>query len=142
MTEAACPLCAKVAGEGGLLIADLATSRVYLHEDQFFAGYVLVVLRRHATEIYQLSVEERQALIEDVSRVAEALARVFRPLKMNYELLGNQVPHIHWHVIPRLPGDPEPRWPVWRVRHDPAPMAPAAADDRIEAIRRALEPPA
>jgi diadenosine tetraphosphate (Ap4A) HIT family hydrolase len=57
---------------------------------------------------------------------------------MNYELLGNQVPHIHWHLVPRLPADPDLRSPIWRVDHRPAPLAPAAARERIERIRRAL----
>jgi diadenosine tetraphosphate (Ap4A) HIT family hydrolase len=125
-------------GGGDLHIADLESSRVFLHQDQFFPGYVLLVLRRHATELYELSAGERRTLIEDVSRVAEALSRVFRPVKMNYELLGNQVPHVHWHLVPRLATDPEPHAPIWRVEHAPAPLGSAAARERIDAIRRAL----
>ena len=79
---------------------------MFLHEDQFFPGYVLLVLRRHVTELYDLPAPERATLMEEVSRVAQALARVFRPVKMNYELLGNLVPHIHWHLVPRLATDP------------------------------------
>ena len=136
---AACVMCGKYGASGGALhIADLETSRLFLHEDQFFPGYVLLVLRRHATELYHLSGPERRVLIEEVTRVAEALSRVFRPVKMNYELLGNQVPHIHWHLVPRLATDPEPHAPIWRVDHQPAPPAPATARERIEAIRRAL----
>lgn len=138
MTGASCVMCGKFGQSGGLHIADLAVSRVFLHEDQFFPGYVLLVLRRHATELYELSAPERRTLIEEVSRVAEALARVFRPVKMNYELLGNQVPHIHWHLVPRLSTDPEPNAPIWRVDHRPVPLAAPAARERIEAIRRAL----
>jgi diadenosine tetraphosphate (Ap4A) HIT family hydrolase len=132
-------MCGKFGQSGGdLFIAELAACRVFLHEDQFFPGYVLVVLRRHATELYDLSVAERGTLIEEVNRVAAALARVFRPVKMNYELLGNQVPHIHWHLVPRLATDPDPGGPIWRVEHAPSPLAPAAARERIETIRRAL----
>lgn len=138
MTAPPCVMCERVGGEGDLFIADLGASRAYLNEDQFFPGWVFVVLRRHVRELYELSAAERQVLIEDVSRVAEALARVCRPVKMNYELLGNQVPHIHWHLIPRLEDDPEPRWPVWRVPHDPRPLSPEEARQRIQAIRRAL----
>jgi diadenosine tetraphosphate (Ap4A) HIT family hydrolase len=119
-------------GGGDLHIADLESSRVFLHQDQFFPGYVLLVLRRHATELYELSAGERRTLIEDVSRVAEALSRVFRPVKMNYELLGNQVPHVHWHLVPRLATDPEPHAPIWRVEHAPAPLGSAAAHERID----------
>jgi diadenosine tetraphosphate (Ap4A) HIT family hydrolase len=57
---------------------------------------------------------------------------------MNYELLGNQVPHIHWHLIPRLATDPDPRWPVWRLPHAPARLEAAEARKRIAAIRDAL----
>jgi diadenosine tetraphosphate (Ap4A) HIT family hydrolase len=132
-------MCDKYGAAGGPLhIAELETSRVFLHEDQFFPGYVLLVLRRHVTELYDLSVAERATLMEEVSRVAQALARVFRPVKMNYELLGNLVPHIHWHLVPRLATDPGLRGPIWTVEHQPAPLAAAAARERIEAIRRAL----
>jgi len=99
---------------------------------------VLLVLRRHVTELYDLPAPERATLMEEVSRVAQALARVFRPVKMNYELLGNLVPHIHWHLVPRVATDPGLRAPIWTVEHRPAPLAPAAARERIETIRRAL----
>jgi diadenosine tetraphosphate (Ap4A) HIT family hydrolase len=132
-------MCARVAGEGDLFVGDLAVSRAYLNADQFFPGWLFVVLGRHATELYELSAPERHALVDDVSRAARALAEVFRPVKMNYELLGNQVAHIHWHLIPRLSSDPDPRWPVWRVAHEPQTLAPGALRERIEAIRRALE---
>ena len=138
MTAAECVMCARVATEGPLFIADLGTSRVYFNEDQFFPGWVFVVLKRHAVELYDLEARERATLIEEVSRVAQALARVYRPVKMNYELLGNQVPHIHWHLVPRLADDPEPRWPVWRVPHDPAPLAVDEVARRIAQIRAAL----
>jgi diadenosine tetraphosphate (Ap4A) HIT family hydrolase len=132
-------MCGRFGEAGGALhIADLDLSRVFLHEDQFFPGYVLLVLRRHVTELYDLTAAERATLMEEVSRVAQALARVFRPVKMNYELLGNLVPHIHWHLVPRLASDPGLRGPIWTVEHQPAPLAPAAARERIEAIRRAL----
>jgi diadenosine tetraphosphate (Ap4A) HIT family hydrolase len=139
VTDAGCVMCGKFGQGGGALhIADLEASRVFLHEDQFFPGYVLLVLRRHAAELYELSAPERATLVEEVSRVAGALARVFRPVKMNYELLGNQVPHIHWHLVPRLSTDPQPGHPIWRVEHEPAPLTAPAARERIEAIRRAL----
>jgi diadenosine tetraphosphate (Ap4A) HIT family hydrolase len=132
-------MCDKYGAAGGPLhIAELEASRIFLNEDQFFPGYVLLVLRRHVTELYDLSVAERATLMEEVSRVAQALARVFRPVKMNYELLGNLVPHIHWHLVPRLATDPGLRGPIWTVEHQPAPLPPAAARERIEAIRRAL----
>ena len=100
-------------------IADLGLSNAYLHDDQFFPGWTVVVLQRHATELFQLQPTERAQLIEEVSHVAKTLAELYQAKKINYELLGNQLPHIHWHVIPRLGNDPAPLEPVWRVPHDP-----------------------
>ena len=94
-----------------------------------------------ARELYELSRAERARVVEDVSWMARALAQVYQPVKMNYELLGNQVAHIHWHLVPRLAGDPEPQWPVWRVQHEPSTLPADEVAARIEAIRRALGAP-
>jgi len=55
-------------------IADCGPARAYLHDDQFFPGWTLLILRRHATELYELDREERGALMEAVTDVARALA--------------------------------------------------------------------
>lgn len=119
-------------------IGDLGATVAYLNPDQFFPGWTFVVLKRHATELFQLSREERGRLIEEVTAAARALAAIFAPVKLNYELLGNQVAHIHWHVIPRLAGDPAPREPVWRVPHDPRRLTGEEVQALVERIRRHL----
>jgi diadenosine tetraphosphate (Ap4A) HIT family hydrolase len=45
--------------------------------------------------------------------LAAAMESCVAPRKLNYELLGNQVPHLHWHLFPRYPQDPEALKPVW-----------------------------
>ncbi len=121
-------------------IADLGLSKVYLHDDQFFPGWTVVVFQRHATELFQLTSTERFQLIEEVSRVADISAAVYQAKKMNYELLGNRLPHIHWHVIPRLAGDPAPLEPVWRVPHDPLLLTGAALQHTINRLAHLLRP--
>src|ERR1700694_4734407 len=37
----------------------------------------------------------------------------YHPHKLNYELLGNQVPHLHWHLFPRSKQDADHLKPVW-----------------------------
>ncbi len=134
-----CKVCAGEWPEKNHKIIDLKQSAAYLFEDQFFAGWTVVVLKRHATELFDLTKEERSGLIEEVSAVASALATMFEPIKLNYELLGNQTPHIHWHVIPRLENDPAPREPVWRVPHEPVRLTPAALQERIAAMKTHLQ---
>jgi len=119
-------------------LAELDASIAYLNEDQFFPGWTFLVLKRHATELYELTRDERARLIEDVSAVARALASAFAAVKVNYELLGNQLAHIHWHVIPRPAADPAPRMPVWTVEHERRTLAPAELAERLASIRARL----
>ena len=123
-------------------IADCGLTVAYLFEDQYFPGWTVLVLKRHATELFHLAASERSQLIEEVSTVSHALFEIFHPVKMNYELLGNQLPHIHWHVIPRLPGDPALREPVWRVSHEPIRLSQDEVLARTRRIRAMLDPAA
>ena len=138
MSAEGCPTCAGEFSDPARRIAAFATSELYLADDQFFPGWCLLVLKRHATELWQLAPTERATLIDEVSRVAQALAAVFDAVKMNYELLGNQVPHIHWHLIPRRADDPAPLMPAWTVAHEPLRLAPAEMAERVARIRARL----
>jgi diadenosine tetraphosphate (Ap4A) HIT family hydrolase len=133
-----CPACAGRWPRADHRIADLGPALAYLNEDQFFPGWTMVVLKRHATELFQLTPDERAGLIEAVSDVARVLAAAFGAVKMNYELLGNQIPHVHWHVLPRLSDDPAPRAPAWVVQHAPRSLNPSELDARLRLIRRLL----
>ena len=137
-TPLACPACAGTWPRPDFRIADLDASIAYLHEDQFFPGWTLLVLKRHATELFALDAKERTTLIEEVSAVAHALARVFGAVKMNYELLGNQIAHIHWHLVPRLAGDPRGKEPVWLQEHAARALPEAERIERIARIRAML----
>jgi diadenosine tetraphosphate (Ap4A) HIT family hydrolase len=70
-----------------------------------------------------LNDEERRGYLDEMCLLARAIEDSCRPLKLNYELLGNQVPHLHWHLFPRYASDPEALKPVWlaldRAEHDP-----------------------
>ncbi len=105
-------------------------------------GYTLVIWRgRHVTEPYELSDHEAAAYWLSVQKVAKALAAHYRPLKMNYETLGNTVPHLHTHLLPRFVEDPAPGRPFPLLpqdgseqRTDPQQLASDAA-----ALRALLE---
>ena len=139
MSAAECRACRGEWPTADAFIADCGPARAYLHEDQFFAGWTVVVLRRHATELYELDPHERAALMDAVSEVARAVAAASDAVKMNYALLGNQLPHIHWHLIPRTASDPIPREPVWTLSHEPRAASPDERRTRISAIRAGLE---
>lgn len=138
MNTEGCSACTQQWPPSAQRILDCGSSIAYLHDDQFFAGWTFLVLKRHATELWQLEPGERAALIEEVSRVARAVGTAFGALKMNYELLGNAIPHIHWHLVPRVADDPAPRLPVWTVAHEPRRLTPAEMAERIALIRSYL----
>ena len=137
-----CPLCAELAFDEpanayGHTVADLSISRLRLAANQFAAGYCVLICARHVAEPYHLPAPERAAFFDDLMRAGEALDAVFRPLKMNFQLLGNAVPHLHCHIIPRYYGDPAPGRPLdpdLGTRH----LAPSEYAERVEAIRVAL----
>lgn len=139
MTSPACKACAKTWPHVDHHIVDLGLSTVYLHEDQFFPGWTVIVLKRHATELFHLAPPERAELMEEVSLIANVIAQTFNAAKINYELLGNQLPHIHWHIIPRCANDPAPLDPVWRVPHDAVNLSAEVLRDRIDRIVTALK---
>jgi diadenosine tetraphosphate (Ap4A) HIT family hydrolase len=121
-------------------IAEFRESILYLHPDQFFPGWSVLVLRRHATELFELGLDERARLMDEVSEVARALQLAFGARKVNYALFGNLVPHVHWHLIPRLATDPAPQEPVFAVLHDPVRLGRIERDDRMARIRGRLGP--
>jgi diadenosine tetraphosphate (Ap4A) HIT family hydrolase len=139
VTGPACPACTGQWPAAGQRIADCGSAVAYLHDDQFFPGWTVLVLKRHATELWQLAPAERAALMEEVTRVAQAVGRAFDAVKLNYELLGNQLGHIHWHLVPRRADDPAPKAPVWTVAHAPRVLNAGEAAARIALIRSHLD---
>jgi len=82
-------------------------SDAYLQRANVQRGYTLVIWRgRHITEPTELDDTEAAGYWAEVLAVARALISVYRPLKMNYETLGNSLPHLHTHLVPRFTEDP------------------------------------
>jgi diadenosine tetraphosphate (Ap4A) HIT family hydrolase len=117
LSGAACSLCAEGRPEEiGARIRFFAGACAdgYLHVRGVQRGYVVVIWRgRHVVEPTDLTPEEATTFWFDVLRVGRAMQAVYRPLKMNYQLLGNRMAHLHWIVAPRFvddvaPGDPLP----------------------------------
>lgn len=109
-------------------IFEFPQSVLFLGPWQYYRGYCVLVARWHATELSQLAPQDRHAHLEEMCLAARAIEDAFRPKKMNYELLGNQVPHLHWHLVPRYADDPDFKHPIW--------VAIDRAKDDKSALRR------
>ena len=103
----ACIFCEMLAGrvdKGLVEETDLTLTIVNIR--QFEVGQVLVIPRRHAPTILDLTDEESAALMDAVRRVSSALVKTYSPdgitLYNNNGLASLQeVPHFHMHVVPR-----------------------------------------
>jgi diadenosine tetraphosphate (Ap4A) HIT family hydrolase len=105
-----CPICQR----GGPLevVAELGASWVTMGEHAPMRGYACVVFRRHAVELHDLSAAEGAAFMWDVQRVSAAVAAATSAMKLNYEIHGNTVPHLHLHIFPRYAADPFTDGPI------------------------------
>ena len=79
--------------------------RVILVNDSDLPGFCRVIWNRHVAEMTDLGYGEREHIMTLVFAVEEAIRHVMHPDKVNIATLGNMVPHIHWHVIPRFKDD-------------------------------------
>jgi diadenosine tetraphosphate (Ap4A) HIT family hydrolase len=112
----ACEICERIAHftpDNPYLIAELTTGYAVLADNQHYPGYSIFLAKQCVPELHELTPDVRTRFLDEMARVAEAVFRAFRPRKLNYELLGNSVAHLHWHLIPRYVDDPSPQWPVW-----------------------------
>ncbi len=119
-------------------ILELPASIAILGSDQYYPGYTLVIAKTHATELFELPEREGTQYFTEMVRVAKAIAVAFQPRKLNYEMLGNTVPHLHWHLFPRYEWDPSPLRPTWERPHPPRVLAAHEYAETIAAIRRQL----
>jgi diadenosine tetraphosphate (Ap4A) HIT family hydrolase len=99
-----CPMCADIhldVNPHSFMIAEFKNSYVRLPRNQYWRGWVLVALKRHANELYELSSSELHEFWDEVSIAAKAVNTVFKPVKINYAIFGNLCPHVHCHLFPQ-----------------------------------------
>ena len=139
--NAACGICALIersrSGNFADFVAEMPRSWVILGDAQFYRGYCVLLAKRHTSELYLMPRGEAHELLDEMIAVGKAIAAVTKPLKLNYECLGNLEPHVHWHVFPRYADDPQRSAPVW-VRPEAERKASLQEADRralISALR-------
>ena len=133
-----CPICTKWQDEPEQRIVELDQTLVSLNRDQFFPGYCFVYTKEHVTELFHLDDAVRNAVMAEVTAVAKALYHVFAPDKINYELLGNMAPHMHWHIVPRFSTDPLWPRPHWSEPHQELLLTAGQYRERVELIKTQL----
>ncbi len=128
----ACPLCQPDVAEN-VLWSD-AFCRVIWVDDAHYPGFCRVILNAHVKEMTDLPPEQRQCLMNVVFAVETAVREVARPDKINLASLGNVVPHLHWHVIPRWVTDQNFPDAIWAASRRPTqvPMPLANLSQQVQ----------
>jgi len=108
----------------------------YLQKANVQRGYSVVIWRgRHVAEPTELSAEEAAQYWLEVLEAGRRIERALEPVKLNYDVLGNMLPHLHTHVIPRYADDPKPGWPFPFPEDDPGLVNEEAFRRDLEALR-------
>jgi diadenosine tetraphosphate (Ap4A) HIT family hydrolase len=98
---------------GGDVIHEEEKFRVVLIDDAQYPGFCRVIWTGHDREMTDLEVLDRILLMDAVWRTEMTVREVMQPHKVNVASLGNVVPHLHWHVIPRYTDDMHFPAPIW-----------------------------
>jgi diadenosine tetraphosphate (Ap4A) HIT family hydrolase len=114
-------------------------------DDPDYPGFCRVILNAHVKEMTDLPDTDRQRLMAVVFAVEAAVREVLNPDKVNLASLGNVVPHLHWHVIPRFADDRHFPDAVWALPRQPSgcrgPADPELRPRLARTIAAFLTPP-
>ncbi len=117
--------------EFGIRFFEGVSADAYLQRAASLPGYSIIVWRgRHVPDVSELEPEEATRYWLEVLEAARLLTAFFEPAHLNYQLLGNKVPHVHTHLQPRYLDDPAPEAPLrWDATPVPEPQL-------LEQVRR------
>ena len=121
----------------GIFICDLEVSSLILFKEQSKPGRVIVAYKDHVSEIVNISEEERNLFMADVTRAAKALHAAFKPNKVNYGAYGDTGCHLRMHLVPKYEGGDE--WGgIFQMNPGKVYLTDAEYEEMIEKIKANL----
>ncbi len=136
-SSAGCFICQKHRGEivvpGGAIYEDtlVYAGHVGAGQGSVYLGHLIAELKRHAPGLAEQTNEEAQALGALVARLSRALKASEGAEHIYLFVFGDQVPHLHLHIVPRYPGTPKE---YWDTRIDEWPEAPHGGSAEVAAL--------
>ena len=116
------------------------TVRVVLIDDALYPGFCRVIWHDHVKEVTDLNELDRMLLMDVLWQVEQVLREVMQPEKINLASLGNVVPHLHWHLIPRYTDDAHFPAPVWaEAKRQPSAVSLKVRVERLPALRAKMK---
>jgi histidine triad (HIT) family protein len=85
-------------------------------------GHTLVIPKRHAQDLWEISDEDLAAVLLASKKIARAIKKILNPigvacLQLNGRGVNQMVMHYHLHLVPRSPEEPELMFTSWELRH-------------------------
>jgi len=140
MMTASIPACELCEMSGGELIHQGELFRVVLVDDANYPGFCRIIWRDHVKEITDLNELDRMLMMDVMWQVEQVVRDVMQPEKINLASLGNMVPHLHWHVIPRYTDDAHFPAPVWaETNRIPSPESLAVRQEKLPLLRKKIQ---
>ncbi|QLG60686.1 HIT family protein [Halorarum salinum] len=133
-----CIFCAIVAGDiPGRIVDENDDAVAFLDANPMSPGHTLVVPKAHRTRLADMSREESRHVFDLVHelapRVEDAVDADAHTIAVNDGPdAGQEVPHVHVHVIPRFADDDG--GPIHRVAGTPPELSDEELDDIAESV--------
>lgn len=105
-----CVLCNE---DGGDVIVQNELFRIVYVADKNYPGFVRLILNKHVAEQSDLNENNNLIIFKALVAIEKTIRRIYAPDKINLASLGNFVPHLHWHIIPRYKNDTHFPNPIW-----------------------------
>ncbi len=135
-----CPICDADSPppEEEIIIAEFKHSWLLAYKEVCLKGTCCIALRSHAVEIYEIPDEILSEFMKEVKIVSKALKEVTNAKKINYEIHGNTIPHLHMHLFPRYMDDPFPGGPIDYNKVEPAVYKGNEFEEFVEELRKKI----
>lgn len=143
MSSADCLVCKKQSGEsppvGGIIYQDelvsVSHAQLWADKTEYYLGHLMLETSRHAPDMASLTDEEARAVGLWSSRLANVLMSTPDVEHVYSFIIGDQVPHLHIHLIPRYKGAPRE---YWGPKVDEWPDAPHGDAADVEALNERI----
>lgn len=119
-----CPVChAEESDNPPVLIKEMEHSWLECEKEAqgCLFGKCHVLSKVHSVHFYDMAESDMAGFMSDVQKAARALHKVTGAVKINYEIHGNSMPHLHVHLFPRYLDDDFPSGPIDYRKTEPSP---------------------
>lgn len=106
---------AALKGENPTVLLRLKSGFAVLGDTQFLPGYCVLLRYPKVKSLNALGTVQRLMFLREMTLLGDAITEVCRPLRLNYDILGNTDAFLHAHIFPRYAWEDETlrKQPVW-----------------------------